>query len=153
MLKTGKGVSYINYNEGLLSFIHKNAAMGVTTIPQVMQLPQSRAMGDTLNSQLREYRAIAAQAQQYANAHGSTLPAPGTASRAMSATVLRAQTAMDPSTSRLAELMIRDSTSGAVQITRKLHQYGNQADSELRALGDRLLQIQEQNIRQMKRFL
>ena len=118
-----------------------------------MQLPQSRAMGDTLNAQLSEYRAITAQAQQYANARGRVLPSPGAASRAMSAAALHARTSLDPSTSRLAELMILDSTSGAVQITRKLHQYGNQADSELRALGDRLLQIQEQNIRQMKRFL
>ena len=153
MLWALKGVSHINSNEGLLSFIHKNAALGVSTIPHVMQLPQSRAMGDTLNAQLSEYRAITAQAQQYANARGRVLPSPGAASRAMSAAALHARTSLDPSTSRLAELMIRDSTSGAVQITRKLHQYGNQADSELRALGDRLLQIQEQNIRQMKRFL
>ena len=153
MLWSGKGVSHINYNEGLLSFIHKNAALGVSTIPQVMQLPQSRAMGDALNAQLREYRTITAQAQQYANARGRTLPSPGAASRALSAAALRTRTSLDPSTSRLAELMIRDSTSGAVQITRKLHQYGAQTDSELRALGNRLLRTQEQSILQMKRFL
>ena len=66
----------------LLSFIHKNAAMGVGTIPQAMSLPQSRAMVPALDRQLREYRAIAAQSQAYARAHGRRercvrLPVPG----------------------------------------------------------------------------
>ena len=82
----------------LLSFIHKNAAMGVGAIPQAMSLPQSRAMVPALNRQLREYRAIAAQSQAYARAHGRReLRGPGTAALAMSAAMLRAQSMLDPS--------------------------------------------------------
>jgi hypothetical protein len=149
----GKGVKIMETNEGLLSFIHKNAAMGVSTIPQVMSLPQSRAMGEALNSQLREYRSLAAKAQEYANSHGKQLHGPGSAVRAMSGAMLRAQTAMDPSTSRLAELMIRGSTMGTVQMTRRLHQYAGHADKALLDLGDRLLHTEERNIQEMKRFL
>ena len=143
----------INYNEGLLSFIHKSAAAEVSAIPQVMQLPQSRAMGQTLTRQLQEYRTITAQAQQYANARGSTLPAPGLSSRALSAAALRARTALDPSTSHLAEMMIRERTAGSVQTARKLHQYSSRTDLELQALGARLLQAQEGDVRQMMQFL
>ena len=48
----------MDHDQQFLSFIHKNAAMGVSAIPQVLSLPQSRAMGQALNSQLQEYRTI-----------------------------------------------------------------------------------------------
>ena len=63
-------MSNLDPSGALLSFIHKNAAMGVGAIPQAMSLPQSRAMVPALDRQLREYRAIAAQSQAYARAHG-----------------------------------------------------------------------------------
>ena len=50
----------MDHDQQFLSFIHKNAAMGVSAIPQVLSLPQSRAMGQALNIQLQEYRTIAA---------------------------------------------------------------------------------------------
>lgn len=137
----------------LLSFIHKNAAMGVGTIPRAMSLPQSRAMGRALDDQLREYRAITAQSQAYAKRHGSALRGPGSAALAMSGVMLRAQTAVDPSTTKLAEMMIQGSTMGTVQMTRRLHQYTGKADRELVELGERLLRTEERNIQQMKRFL
>ncbi len=110
--------------------------MGVGAIPQAMSLPQSRAMVPALDRQLREYRAIAAQSQAYARAH-----------------MLRAQSMLDPSTSRLAERMIQGSTMGAVQMTRRLHQLTGRADPALVELGQRLLRTEEQNIQEMKRFL
>lgn len=140
-------------NTQLLKFIHKNAAMGVGTLPQALSLPQSRAMGAALQDQLQEYRSIAAQSQAYARQKGRRLPGPGTAALLMSGAMLRAQTALDPSTTRLAEMMIRGSTMGTVQMTRRLHQYTGSADRELLDLGKRLLRAEEQNIQQMKRFL
>ena len=119
-----------------------------------MSLPQSRAMVPALDRQLREYRAIAAQSQAYARAHGRReLRGPGTAALAMSAAMLRAQSMLDPSTSRLAERMIQGSTMGAVQMTRRLHQLTGRADPALVELGQRLLRTEEQNIQEMKRFL
>lgn len=59
-------VNAMQANEQLLRFIHKNAAMGVGTIPQALSLPQSRAMRQALQDQLREYRTITAKTQSYA---------------------------------------------------------------------------------------
>ena len=71
----------------------------------------------------------------------------------MSAAMLRAQSMLDPSTSRLAERMIQGSTMGAVQMTRRLHQFTGRADPALVELGQRLLRAEERNIQEMKRFL
>lgn len=143
----------MNQNQQLLSFIHKNAAMGISSIPQVMALPQSRAMSHALNSQLKEYRTIAAQSQAYARSHGNALHAPNPIARTMSEVMLKTKTAVDPSTSKLAEMMIQGSTMGTVQMTRRLHQYAGKADTALVNLGNRLLKTEEQNIQEMKRFL
>lgn len=140
-------------SEALLRFIHKNAAMGVGTLPQALSLPQSRAMTSDLQDQLREYRAIAARSQSYAKQKGLHLKGPGSAALTMSGMMLRAQTALDPSTSKLAEMMIQGSTMGTVEMTRRLHQLSDQSDPELVSLGRQLLQTEEQNIQQMKRFL
>lgn len=143
----------MNADYELLSFIHKNAAMGVGTIPQAMALPQSRGMRGALRDQLSEYRWVAAKAQDYAKAHGHSLHRPSPAVFAMSEAMLRAQTALDPSATKLAERMIRGSTMGTVQMTRRLHQLSGRADRELVDLGSRLLRAEEQNIQQMKQFL
>ena len=143
----------MDHDQQFLSFIHKNAAMGVSAIPQVLSLPQSRAMGQALNSQLQEYRTIAAQSQAYARKHGARLHTPGLAVRTMSGAMLKARTAADHTTSKLAQLMIQGSTMGTVEMTRRIHQYTGKADPELLALGSRLLHTEEQNIQQMKRFL
>lgn len=143
----------MNNDVKLLSFIHKNAAMGTRTIPQVLSLPQSGAMRRVLNSQLSEYRQIAAEAQKYAKANGHKVKEPSGAAQSMSAMMLRMQTTTDHSTSRLAELMIRGSTMGTVEMTRRLNQYNNRTDSTLLALGRQLLETEERNIQQMKKYL
>ena len=66
----------MNADQTLLNFIHKNAAMGVGTIPHALALPQSRAMERALSDQLREYRAIAARSQAYARSHRAPPPLP-----------------------------------------------------------------------------
>ncbi len=137
----------------LLALIHKNAAMGVATIPQAMSLPQSRAMGEVLESQLREYRTITAHCQSVAKNQNHPLPRTSGFSRTMSNAMLHAQTMMDPSTSKLAEMMIQGSTMGTVQMTRKLHQYSGEVNPEVLQLGQQLLKMEERNIQEMKRFL
>ena len=131
----------MDHDQQFLSFIHKNAAMGVSAIPQVLSLPQSRAMGQALNSQLQEYRTIAAQSQAYARKHGARLHTPGLAVRAMSGAMLKARTAADHTTSKLAQLMIQGSTMGTVEMTRRIHQYTGKADPELLALTSRAFRL------------
>ena len=67
--------------------------------------------------------------------------------------MLKTQSLPDPSTTKLAERMIQGSTMGTVQMTRRLHQFTGRADPELLSLGRRLLQTEERNIQEMKRFL
>ena len=66
---------------------------------------------------------------------------------------LRTRAVLDPSTSTLAERLIRESTGGAVETARRLHQCTRDTDPALVELGRRLLAAQERTIQEMKRFL
>ena len=122
----------MNDERTFLAFIHKTAAMGVGTLPQAMGLPQSRAMVPALQEQLR---------------------GPGSAALALAGAALRTRAVLDPSTSTLAERLIRESTGGAVETARRLHQCTRDTDPALVELGRRLLAAQERTIQEMKRFL
>ena len=139
-------------SEALLRFIHKNAAMGVGTLPQALSLPQSRAMTSALQDQLREYRAIAARSQSYAKQKGLHLKGPGSAALTMSGMMLRAQTALDPSTSKLAEMMIQGSTMGVTSLTRQIRDYDGE-DTEVLDFAKKQLKREEKNIDELKKFL
>ena len=132
----------MNDERTFLAFIHKTAAMGVGTLPQAMGLPQSRAMVPALQDQLRECRTIAEE-----------LRGPGSAALALAGAALRTRAVLDPSTSTLAERLIRESTGGAVETARRLHQCTRDTDPALVELGRRLLAAQERTIQEMKRFL
>ena len=136
----------MNDERTFLAFIHKTAAMGVGTLPQAMGLPQSRAMVPVLQDQLRECRTIAARAQAYARAQGERLRGPGSAALALAGAALRTRAVLDPSTSTLAERLIRESTGGAVETVRRLHQCTRDTDPALVELGRRLLAAQERTI-------
>ena len=140
-------------SEALLRFIHKNAAMGVGTLPQALSLPQSRAMTSALQDQLREYRSIAARSQSYAKEKGLHLKGPGSAALTMSGMMLRAQTALDPSTSKLAEMMIQGSSMGITEAVKKLHQYENDVEKDIKKLMERLQEFEEENVEKLKEFL
>lgn len=137
----------------LLSFVHKNAAMGTVTIPKVLELAQSPGLRQTLADQLTEYREIADRAEEAIRRRGGEPKGPGPVSEAMSTAMLRAKTALNKSSSHLAEMMIRGSAMGTVQMTRRLRQCAGGADRGTVELARRLLRAEEQNIQQLKAYL
>ena len=75
------------------------------------------------------------------------------AALALAGAALRTRAVLAPSTSTLAERLIRESTGGAVETARRLHQCTRDTDPALVELGRRLLAAQERTIQEMKRFL
>lgn len=143
----------MNENELFLQLIHKNATMGVTSIPTALTLSRNQAMTHTLQQQLQTYRQIAAQSQQYAKEHAHTLTKPSSAVLLMTSLTMRMQSLINASPSKLAEHLIQGSTMGTVQMTRSLNHYAQHIDPHLAALGQTLLRSEEQHIQDLKQFL
>ena len=137
----------------LLQFVHKNAEMGCGTIPKVLELVEEPKLREVLDRQLKEYTDIAGQAEAAIRRRGQRPQEPGAVSEAMSDAALWAKTAADRSPSHIAEMMIRGSTMGTVQMTRRIHNNREQSDREVMDLAGRLLKTEESNIQQLKQFL
>lgn len=137
----------------LLQFVHKNAEMGCGTIPKVLELVEEPDMRQVLQQQLAEYTDIAGRAESAIRARGQRPQEPGQISETMSDLMLRAKTAGNRSPSHIAEMMIRGSTMGTVQMTRRIHQSEGRGDREAVDLARQLLKTEESNIQQLKAFL
>ena len=134
-------------NTELLQFVHKNAEMGCGTIPKVLEMVEEPELRRTLNSQ------IAGEAEQAIRLRGGTPQSPGQISEAMSDLALKAKTMTNQSASHIAEMMIKGSTMGTVQMTKRIHDLKDKGDQEAVELAERLLKTEENNIQQLKSFL
>lgn len=103
--------------------------------------------------QLRECRTIAARAQACARARGEELRGPGSAALALAGAALRTRAVLDPSTSTLAERLIRESTGGAVETARRLHQCTRDTDPALVERAAACWRPRSGPSQEMKRFL
>ena len=136
----------------LLRAVRKNAEMGLGTIPEVLEVTGDPALRETLRRQLREYEDISSQAEQLLDRRGCDADDNSEMRDFMSGVMVKVKTLADRSASHIAEMMIQGSTMGTIQIARHLHSC-READREASDLANRLLETEENNIRQLKRYL
>lgn len=140
-------------NTQLLDFIYKNAKMGETTLPLVIGMVSRPDLRTALSSQLVEYCSICDEAKNVMRRYGVKPQEPGEMQSAAAETMLHLNTLAGHAPSKIAKMMIRGSTMGTVQMTKRIHEYQYTADPEALQLANRLLATEESNIEQMKQFL
>ncbi len=139
-------------NKDLLGSILKTSQMGQTGIRSVQKYAKSERMYKTLQSQLEEYASIERQAQRIADCRGWDMESLSPASRRMAGVMARSRLALKRSDSRAAAMMIQGNTKGMIKGLKNQHACIN-SDEQITALSNRLLQFEQENIRQMQRFV
>lgn len=137
----------------LLDFVYKNAKMGEETLPYLIGAVSRPDLRTALSSQLVEYCEIVDAAKEEMRRRGTTPKKPGALKHAATEAMLRANTLHDRSPRHIAEMMVRGSAMGTVQMTKRIHAYQFTAAPSALTLARRLLETEERNIRQMKAFL
>ena len=136
----------------LLGYIHQNAKMGTDTIAYMVKVTNDIPFRKTLESQLSEYQQIVDDAQYLCQQQGiqaARVPEPAqSASNAM----LRMGLMKDDSVGNMAKMLVKGSTNGVIEITRHLKDYP-EADQQTKDLATKLLQTEQSNIDQMKKYL
>ncbi len=139
-------------SQELLRSVHKNAEMGKISIPQVLEAAEDPGLRHALHHQLREYEVIAHQSEELLERRGAPAADPGELKEFLCGMMVRMRTMGDRSSSRLAEMMIRGSTMGTIQMARQIHSC-EAADGAALSLAHRLLRAEERYIEELKRFL
>lgn len=137
----------------LLEFVYQNAKMGETALPLVIGMVSRPDLRTALSGQLMEYRAISGEAKAEMQRRGAKPKEPGGMKSAAAEAALRLNTLTDQSSGHIAEMMIRGSTMGTVQMQKRINACRYSAEPETLTLAERLLKTEENNIEQMKAFL
>ena len=120
----------------LLQYIYKTADMGCEGIDAVEKHAEKKML-----EELKKERV------EYDEPDGSGMMAKMGADMMTAAEMM-----MDDSRSKIAEMMIQGTTMGIVKTIRHLKDYEGD-DEKARKLGERLLNVQEENVEKMKAFL
>lgn len=142
----------MNGNTELLNFIYQNSEMGVTTIKQLLDISTNQEFNQLLRSQLNEYTEINKQARALLNQNGCDEKGLSKLEKIRTYMMISLQTLTDKSPSHIAEMMIIGSNMGILDATKNLKHYTD-AEKDIKALMNRLLKFEENNVQQLKEFL
>jgi len=135
----------------LLQYIYKTADMGCEGIDAVEKHAEQKLL-EELRRERNEYESVRSDADQLIRRAGDEPGGSGMMAK-MSADMMTAvEMMMDDSRGKIAEMMIQGTTMGIVKTIRHLKDYEGD-DEEARKLGERLLELQEENVEKMKAYL
>ena len=136
----------------LLDSILSTVQMGQIGIRSVLDTAVRVDLRSALESQLKEYDSFETQAYALASTRGLELKEVNPAIRAMSNMMAKMRLLYGKPDSKIAAMMIQGNTRGMIIGLKDAHQYPR-ADKEIQNLSQRLLDCEQQNIRQMQGYL
>ena len=136
----------------LLNHIYQTAEMGQDGIRTVLKYAQEPGLVKALNSQLAEYQHIQNAAGAMLHARGEPPKDIGPVARLSSEAMTAVKSLTDRSASNIAQMMIQGSTMGVTKSLRTLRDC-QLKDPKVKALADKLLKTEQDNIEEMKGFL
>lgn len=139
-------------NKEILSSILKTTQMGQIGIRCVEDRAISQELKQALASQRREYDSIEREAHALAEIRGWVLPELNPAVRTMAEMMTRMRLRGDRIDSKIAGMMIQGNTKGVITGLKNRHQYSLR-DHRVDTLSQKLLDRENENIRQMEPFL
>lgn len=142
----------MNSNMEFLNYIYQNAEMGKSTLSQLINIVEDVPFKEKLESQLREYNEIFDIANNKIEQSHNTSKSIGTLTKLNTYLMININTLTNKTPSHIAEMIIRGSTMGIVDVTKKLKEYKD-ANKDIIDLANRLLKFEQQNVEEMKIFL
>ena len=137
----------------LLNFIYQNSQMGVDTIRQLIGVVEDKDLKEHLKTQFQGYEEFHQAAKELLNEHGYDEKGLGTFGKVRTYLMVNLQTMTDASTSHIAKMLIQGSSMGITEAVKKLHQYENNVEKDIKKLMERLQEFEEENVEKLKEFL
>lgn len=142
----------MNGNTELLNYIYQNSEMGQDTLKQLMGMVEDDAFKKTLEYQYNEYKKIFDTSDlklKEVHREGKGI---NVLTKVSTYIMINIRTLTNKTSSHISEMLIRGSTMGIIDITKKLREYKD-ADKEIHDLGNRLLQFEQRSVKELKKFL
>ena len=136
----------------MLNHIYQSTQMGRESILSVLRHTEQYDFCQALQQQMSEYEQLNDQARKIMQNKGIDPEALSPLVKFNAQLVGSIKSGVNDSTSHIAEMMIQGNTKGVNESIKQLNDY-KAADEEVRALAEKLLATEKNNIEQMKGFL
>ena len=142
----------MKYSKDILDSVIKTTQMGQIGIRSILNTPMDTQMQTALRSQLKEYNQIEKEALEIADSRGWELKNLDPSIKIMTNMMTRMRLSYGDATSKAAAMMVNGNTRGVIKGLKNLHHFdGN--DPRVTNLSQKLIDCEEENIRQMQRFI
>lgn len=145
-------VMYMKDSKDILSSLLKTTQMGQVGIRSVEKAANGTRLKQALKSQLEEYNKIEEQTYALAKQRGWQLAELNPMARTMADMATRSKLMYGKNDSKIAEMMVQGNTRGVIKSLKNLHRY-HQNDGQVTAMAQKLLDCENENIKQMEGFL
>lgn len=142
----------MNNNLDFLNFISKNAEMGFTSINDLIDEIEDENFKKIIKKQKEKYEEIYDEASKLIDKYDEEQKGVTPMEKFSSYIMIKMNLLADKSINHIAEMMIKGSNMGIIDIRKKLNSY-DEIDKKVNHLGEKLLETEENNIEQLKPFL
>ena len=139
-------------SKDILSSLLKTTQMGQVGIRSVEKAANGTQLKKALKSQLDEYNTIEQETYALARERGWQLVELNPMARTMADMASRSKLMYNKNDSKIAEMMVQGNTRGVIKSLKNLHRY-HQNDGQVTAMAQKLLDCENNNIKQMEGFL
>ncbi|MEE1263033.1 hypothetical protein [Ruminococcus sp.] len=136
----------------MLKCIAQNAEMGCQGVTAVRKRIDNKAVDDLLLTQLTRYGKIFHAAGQMLRNRGESVHHISPVAKTMTRLSAQMDLRRDSTPSHVAEMMIKGSTMGVNKLVHNLREY-DRADSSVTLLAKKLLDTEEEHIRELRAFV
>lgn len=143
----------MNANAELLNYVYQNSQMGVDTLNQLVAMTESSGLKKALREQLSGYERFHSEAERMLHENGYDEKGLNTFEKIRTYLMVNLQTMKDSSESGIAGMLIQGSSMGITEAVKKLHQYGDSVEKQIRKLMEELQEFEEGNVEKLKAFL
>lgn len=137
----------------LLNAVHENADMGILGLNHVIPMSTDPALTQELKSQKSDYEQALQKSEELLRErhihHGKEV---GTMTKMMSGVMTKAKNLVDPSNSKLAEMIFQGNNMGITELTRGINDYQGE-DKDVLNFVQKQLKQEERHAETMKKFL
>lgn len=142
----------MNNDLEFLNFISKNSEMGFSSIKDLYDEVNSEEFREILKKQKEKYEEIYNEASELIDNYDEEQKGVTSMEKFTSYIMIKMNLLTDKSINHIAEMMIKGSNMGIIDIRKKLNTYKD-IDKKVKKLGERLLETEENNIEELKPFL
>ena len=143
---------YVNTSKDILGSVLKTAQMGQVGIRAVTPFATNKELKKALHDQLAEYNSIEASAKNIASINGWHLKQLNPMTKIMSEMYTKTNLSFGDVDSKIAAMMVQGNTRGIIKGLKNKHHCVN-AQEQVLAISQRLMDTEESNIKQMQGFI